>query len=66
MHSAFAFGRNFSNDVALLRLERAVPFPAVQLSGSPDDLQPGERFCCPAPGDCGQRPAKCIATFLSL
>jgi hypothetical protein len=36
IHPDFHFGRNFTNDVALLVLERPVPFPTVKLN---DGLQ---------------------------
>ncbi|KAI7844429.1 hypothetical protein COHA_002022 [Chlorella ohadii] len=42
LHPDFTYGRNFTNDVALLHLSRPVPFPTVKLETSPSaSLAPG-------------------------
>lgn len=43
LHPELTYGRNFTNDVALLHLSRPVPFPTVKLeTGSASSLAPGE------------------------
>ncbi|PRW20980.1 hypothetical protein C2E21_8410 [Chlorella sorokiniana] len=42
LHPEFTYGRNFTNDVALLRLSRPVPFPTFKLeTGTANSLAPG-------------------------
>lgn len=44
LHPDFTYGRNFTNDVALLHLSRPVPFPTVKLeTSSASSLAPGEK-----------------------
>lgn len=46
LHPDFKYGRNFTDDVALLHLARPVPFPAVKLGTSSDTLPAGGLVGC--------------------
>ncbi len=47
LHPDFTYGRNFTNDVALLHLSRPVPFPTVKLETRPSaSLAPGGCMGC--------------------